>query len=94
MNSVKFHNNLRSLFKYILLNKIQMGFDAFLFGRADYQDIAKRRAERNVGMVWRGNAENLGEAADIYTEILPNGYSPPRGFCFDELCSDDPIMVR
>lgn len=25
------------------------------------------------------------------TGILPNGYNPPEGFCWDQLCSDPPI---
>ena len=33
-----------------------------------------------------------GSAGDLFTGVLPNGYSPPRGFCFDLLCGDDPIM--
>lgn len=33
-----------------------------------------------------------GEAARLFTGVLPNGYGPPPGFCFDILCSDEPIM--
>lgn len=33
-----------------------------------------------------------GEAAELFTGVLPNGYGPPPGFCFDILCSDEPIM--
>lgn len=69
----------------------QMGFDAFFVGRADYQDVDKRRRDKTTGMIWKGD-EELGDAASIYTEILPNGYSPPAGFCFDVYCDDDPIM--
>lgn len=25
------------------------------------------------------------------TGILPNGYNPPTGFCWDQLCNDAPI---
>ena len=35
----------------------------------------------------------LGDTADLFTGVLLNGYNPPPGFCFDELCTDDPIMV-
>ena len=24
--------------------------------------------------------------------ILPNGYNPPEGFCWDQSCDDEPIM--
>jgi hypothetical protein len=29
----------------------------------------------------------------LFTGILPNGYGPPRLFCYDFFCHDDPIMV-
>ncbi len=34
----------------------------------------------------------LGDAAWLFTGVLPNGYGPPVGFCFDINCRDDPIM--
>ncbi|XP_029636473.1 lysosomal alpha-mannosidase [Octopus sinensis] len=68
-----------------------MGFDGLFFGRADYQDIVKRVLNKDMEMVWKAN-QNIGEEADLFTGILLNGYNPPPGFCFDELCQDDPIM--
>jgi hypothetical protein len=29
----------------------------------------------------------------LFTGILPNGYGPPSGFCYDFFCRDQPIMV-
>ncbi|CAF1037159.1 unnamed protein product, partial [Didymodactylos carnosus] len=28
----------------------------------------------------------------LFTGLLPNGYGPPGGFCFDTFCGDQPIM--
>ncbi|KAG0431492.1 hypothetical protein HPB47_021721, partial [Ixodes persulcatus] len=33
-----------------------------------------------------------GKSADIFTGILPSVYSPPKGFCFDVHCDDEPIV--
>jgi hypothetical protein len=29
----------------------------------------------------------------LFTGVLPNGYGPPGGFCYDFFCRDEPIMV-
>lgn len=34
------------------------------------------------------------DKADLFTGVLYNGYGPPGGFCWDQFCNDDPIMVR
>uniref|UniRef100_A0A1L8DR39 Alpha-mannosidase n=2 Tax=Nyssomyia neivai TaxID=330878 RepID=A0A1L8DR39_9DIPT len=69
----------------------QMGYDGMFFGRLDYQDKTHRLDKREAEMIWRGSA-NLGEAADLFTGVLYNNYGPPPGFCFDILCSDDPMI--
>jgi lysosomal alpha-mannosidase len=33
-----------------------------------------------------------GEQSDLFTGVLYNHYSAPPGFCFDYLCTDDPII--
>ncbi|KAF9794522.1 hypothetical protein SFRURICE_011812 [Spodoptera frugiperda] len=35
---------------------------------------------------------SLCKSSDIFTGVLYNTYSPPPGFCFDVLCSDEPII--
>lgn len=47
-----------------------MGFDAFFFGRADYQDIIKRRKERTMEVIWRGS-KSLGSSAQVGDVKLP-----------------------
>ncbi|XP_059613211.1 lysosomal alpha-mannosidase isoform X2 [Phlebotomus argentipes] len=69
----------------------QMGFDGMFFGRLDYQDKTRRLEKREAEMIWRGSA-NLGEASDLFTGVLYNNYGPPPGFCFDILCSDEPMI--
>lgn len=43
---------------------MQMGFDAFFFARADYQDIIKRRKDRTMEVIWRGS-KSLGASAQV-----------------------------
>ncbi len=68
-----------------------MSFDGFFFGRIDQEDKKKRLAEQGMEMVWRGS-RNFEKASQIFTGVLYNGYNPPNGFCFDQFCSDQPIM--
>ncbi|XP_043267242.1 lysosomal alpha-mannosidase isoform X1 [Venturia canescens] len=69
----------------------QMGFDGMLFGRLDYQDKKTRLANKTAEFVWKASP-SLGSAADLFTVAMYNTYSPPPGFCFDVLCSDDPMI--
>ena len=69
----------------------QMSFDGFFFGRIDYADKNLRLEEKRMELVWRGS-RNLGQASDIFTGVLYNGYNPPKGFCFDQFCRDPPIQ--
>ncbi|CAF4876634.1 unnamed protein product [Rotaria sp. Silwood1] len=69
----------------------QMGFDGLFFGRADYQDIAKRNITKTMEMIWKGSA-NLDRQSWLFTGILPHGYDAPESLCFDILCTDAPIM--
>uniref|UniRef100_A0A4W4H8V2 Alpha-mannosidase n=1 Tax=Electrophorus electricus TaxID=8005 RepID=A0A4W4H8V2_ELEEL len=70
----------------------QMGFDGFFFGRLDYQDKARRMKAREMEMVWRASQSLKPPAADLFTGVLPNGYNPPPGFCWDQSCSDAPVQ--
>lgn len=42
-------------------------------------------------MLWRGS-DDLGKPSDLFTGVLPNGYNPPGGFCFDDTCADEAIV--
>ncbi|XP_060520149.1 lysosomal alpha-mannosidase-like [Cylas formicarius] len=69
----------------------QLGFDGVLLGRIDTDEKGYRMQTKTAEMVWRGS-NSLGEASDIFTGVMYNTYSPPPGFCFDILCSDEPII--
>ncbi|XP_026325480.1 LOW QUALITY PROTEIN: lysosomal alpha-mannosidase-like [Hyposmocoma kahamanoa] len=68
-----------------------MGYDGLFLGRLDYQDKSNRLGKKTMEMLWRGD-DDLGKSSDIFTGALYNTYSPPPGFCFDVLCSDEPII--
>lgn len=68
-----------------------MNYDGLFLGRIDYQDKAHRLTNREAEMIWHAS-DSLGEKANLFTGVLFNTYSPPPGFCFDILCSDDPII--
>ena len=51
----------------------QMGFDAFFFGRIDYQDHAIRNATQELEFVWRPST-SLGAETDIFTHVLYSDY--------------------
>ncbi|KAM3925843.1 lysosomal alpha-mannosidase [Leptodactylus fuscus] len=70
----------------------QMGFDGLFLGRLDYQDKINRMNTKNMEMIWRGSDDLAAPTADLFTGVLPNGYNPPDHFCWDQLCSDAPIM--
>uniref|UniRef100_A0A8C1ZA37 Alpha-mannosidase n=1 Tax=Cyprinus carpio TaxID=7962 RepID=A0A8C1ZA37_CYPCA len=69
----------------------QMGYDGFFFGRLDYQDKARRMKTKEMEMLWRASESLTPPLADLFTGVLPNGYNPPEGFCWDQSCDDAPI---
>uniref|UniRef100_A0A8V5H1Z0 Lysosomal alpha-mannosidase n=1 Tax=Melopsittacus undulatus TaxID=13146 RepID=A0A8V5H1Z0_MELUD len=70
----------------------QLGYDGLFLGRIDHQDKAQREQSRNMEMIWRGSGNLQSSGSDLFTGILPNMYNPPTGFCWDQLCSDPPIV--
>ncbi|XP_067620208.1 lysosomal alpha-mannosidase [Eurosta solidaginis] len=69
----------------------QMGFDGLFFGRLDYQDKEERLMTQTAEMIWRASA-NFDESSHLFTGALYNQYQAPPGFCFDILCTDEPII--
>lgn len=63
----------------------QFGFDGLFQGRVDYQDFEHRGKTKTREGLWQASA-NLGKASQLFTGVLPNGYNPPPGFCFDIYC--------
>ena len=48
----------------------EMGFDAFIFARVDYQDREKRLKDKEMQFVWRPEFENLGTESQIFAHVL------------------------
>ncbi|KAM6972243.1 LOW QUALITY PROTEIN: lysosomal alpha-mannosidase [Aplochiton taeniatus] len=69
----------------------QMGYDGFFFGRLDYQDRKRRMQTKEQEFLWRASDSLTPPMADLFTGVLPNGYNPPEGFCWDQSCDDPPI---
>nr|XP_060620901.1 lysosomal alpha-mannosidase [Anolis sagrei ordinatus] len=70
----------------------QMGYDGFFVGRIDYQDKGQREAWREMEQLWRASGSLVPPVADLFTGVLPNGYNPPMSLCWDQICSDNPIV--
>jgi len=64
----------------------QFGFDGLFHGRIDYQDLDFRGQTRTREGLWQASQSLQGTQAELFTGILPNGYGPPPGFCFDIYC--------
>ncbi|XP_039752015.1 lysosomal alpha-mannosidase-like [Pararge aegeria] len=69
----------------------QMGFDGLFIGRVDHKEREAMIEEDRLEFMWRGS-DVLGKMSDIMTHTLYNLYNAPNGFCFDFLCSDEPII--
>lgn len=84
----------------------QMGFEALFFARADFEERERRTKTRDLEFLWeksqanpaetqRNSAEtqrNSAENKGLFTVLTYFHYSSPPGFCFDELCEDEPII--
>ena len=51
-----------------------MGYDGLFFGRLDYADKERRRRDRRLELVWRGDAGDKTGQADLFTGALFNAY--------------------
>ncbi|XP_050358334.1 lysosomal alpha-mannosidase-like, partial [Nymphalis io] len=69
----------------------QMGFDGLFIGRVEHKAREVMIDEDRMEFIWRGS-DVLGKMSDILTHTLFNLYNAPDGFCFDFLCSDEPIV--
>lgn len=69
----------------------QMGFQAFFFSRIDYQDKQERLSKKTMEMVWRPLQYTGDKSTFMFTHVNYYHYSPPPGFCFDDVCRDEPI---
>jgi len=75
------HSSSASLFS-------QMGFQAFFFARIDYQDKRYRLENKTMEMIWRPLQYTGDKSTFMFTHVNFYHYSPPPGFCFDDVCRD------
>lgn len=71
-----------------------MGFDAFFFGRIDWQDHQIRNESRELEFIWRGS-QSLGKKTEIFSHVLYTDYCYLPGFGFEwgaEPIQDDPRL--
>ena len=61
-----------------------MGFDAFFIARMDYEDRAKRLANKEMQWVWRPMEDSLGDSVEIFTHTMQSTYEWPDGYWYDE----------
>lgn len=75
------HSSTASLFS-------RMGFNSFFFSRIDYQDKQVRLDQKRMEMIWRPPQYTGDQSTYIFTQVNYYHYSPPPGFCFDDVCRD------
>ncbi|KAN0028185.1 hypothetical protein ACTFIV_010018 [Dictyostelium citrinum] len=66
----------------------QLGFDAFIIGRMDYQDIEGRLQNKQMEFMWRSTQST--PENQVFTSVLRAMYCTPDGFNFEQ--GDDPIQ--
>ena len=68
-----------------------MGFDAWFFGRLDFQDKEKRESDKGKEFIWQPFVDHLGNRAQIYSHVIENGYCYFDGFAYDDREFSDEI---
>ncbi|XP_047309864.1 probable alpha-mannosidase At5g13980 [Impatiens glandulifera] len=71
----------------------EVGFDSLFFWRIDYQDRAKRKADKTLEVVWQGS-KSFGSSSQIFAGAFPENYEPPSSFYFEvnDDSRDSPII--
>ncbi|CDW74355.1 glycosyl hydrolases family 38 protein [Stylonychia lemnae] len=62
----------------------EMGFDAWFFGRLDYQDQEVRMKEKSMEFIWRPMFDHLGLSTQIFTHAMQDMYCAPDFLEIDE----------
>ena len=73
----------------------EMGLEAIMFSRIDYQDKEKRMASKELEWVWETFSEDRGSNSTIFAHTMFHHYFPPPGFCWEpNNCGyyDEPIV--
>lgn len=67
-------------------------FDAIYFGRIDYQDRLLRQLTRQCEGLWNSSSDSDTTLFWGLTGQYGGNYGCPKGFCFDRLCDDEPLV--
>lgn len=67
-----------------------MGYDGQFFSRMDHNDKDTRMNDLTMEMIWDASESMSG--VSLFSGMLYNFYSDTPGFCFDILCTDEPII--
>jgi hypothetical protein len=70
----------------------EMGFDAWFFGRIDYQDKLNRKNDTSLEWIWFPNNDTLGKDVNIFTHTLYESYGSPYGMDFKATSLDQVII--
>ncbi|EDV58294.1 lysosomal alpha-mannosidase [Drosophila erecta] len=67
-----------------------MGYDGQFFSRMDHNDKDARMNNLAMEMIWDASESMSG--VSLFSGMLYNFYSDTPGFCFDILCTDEPVI--
>ncbi|XP_062516816.1 lysosomal alpha-mannosidase-like isoform X2 [Corticium candelabrum] len=59
-----------------------IGFNAFSISRINFQDLERRKSQKQLEFVWRGS-KTLGKSRDMWTHILDSHYCTPPECAYD-----------
>uniref|UniRef100_A0A183BT38 Alpha-mann_mid domain-containing protein n=1 Tax=Globodera pallida TaxID=36090 RepID=A0A183BT38_GLOPA len=67
-----------------------MGYEALFFARMHYLERKFRIENKSLEMLW--SSDDSGNNTIFTGAFMTGKYTAPKGFCFDALCTDDPII--
>ena len=71
-----------------------LGFDAWIFARLDYEDKNEREANKAMNFLWRPFSKHFGDQKEIFTAVMRDHYCWAPGFTYDERwLNDDPFVT-
>lgn len=61
----------------------QMGFDALIVGRIDFEDHKHRQLSQTMEFVWDTSSNDKDNKGNLFTHVTFDGYYAPKGFVLD-----------
>jgi lysosomal alpha-mannosidase len=69
----------------------KMGIDSMFISRIDYNYKSQLMADKDMEFIWKPKL-GTGTLNSVFTHVMYDGYTWPKGFCFDAKCFDEPVM--